>query len=294
MPRTQTKWASVGVFVIIHLIAVVALFNFSWKGFWTFIFLSWVTGCLGICTSYHRHLTHRSFEVWKPLEYFLAFCGCLALQNGPIKWVATHRLHHARSDQPKDPHSPTKGFWWAHMGWLFAFVDELDDYEQYKKYAPDLAKKPVYRFMDKYFAWSQVPLGIALYFWGGVPMILWGIFARLIFVWHSTWLVNSAAHIWGYRTWATQDQSTNNWWVALLTFGEGWHNNHHAFLRSARHGLQWWEFDLTYWTIVAFRTLGLASKIQLPTEELKNRFAQKTGNIIPNPTVADSYQEVAA
>ncbi len=265
------KWDSAIGFALIHLVALAAFFTFNWRAFWVFFVIQWITGGLGICLCYHRLLTHQSFRLWKPLEYMLALFGCLAYQNGPIKWVAIHRLHHARSDQPNDPHSPTKGFWWAQMGWLFAFNETLDVYENYRLYAPDLDKDPVYRFLNATHGIYQVILAALLYAWGGWPFVIWGVFVRLVFVWHCTWLVNSAAHMWGYRIWATGDQSTNNWWVALLTYGEGWHNNHHAFLRSARHGLAWWEVDLTYLTIRTLSALGLASNIQLPSIQQKDR-----------------------
>ncbi len=271
----RTKWGSVAAFVLMHLLAVCALFMFSWKAFWLFFVMQWVTGGLGVCLSYHRLLTHRSFQVWKPVEYLLAMFACLAWQNGPIKWVAVHRIHHARSDEPGDPHSPGRGFWWAHMGWLFTFSEELDNYEKYKEFAPDLAKDPVYRFLNKTFGFYQVLLGILFYLWGGWPFVFWGIFFRTVFVWHATWFVNSAAHTWGYRTWAAGDQSTNNWWVAVLTYGEGWHNNHHAFPRSAAHGLKWWEMDMTYFTIRLLAALKMASNIQLPSLQQKQRMARE-------------------
>ncbi|MBI3318804.1 MAG: fatty acid desaturase [Candidatus Omnitrophica bacterium] len=275
IPR-RVKWDSVVAFTLFHLIALVgAVTTFSWSAFWVFIALQLVTGCLGITVCYHRLLTHRSFELWKPLEYLFTLFGCLAYQNGPIKWVAIHRLHHARSDQPNDPHSPTKGFWWAHMGWLFAFDEELDVYERYRNFAPDLAKDPVHRFLNATHGIYQVILGLLLYAWGGWPFVIWGVFFRTVFVWHATWLVNSAAHTWGYKVWATEDRSTNNWWVALLTYGEGWHNNHHAFLRSAAHGLCWWEFDLTYLIIRLLSWIGFASKIQLPQPEQRRQLARE-------------------
>lgn len=271
----RVKWGSVVAFVLMHVAAIGALFMFTWKAFWLFLVMQWVTGGLGICLCYHRLLTHRSFQVWKPLEYLFAFFSCLAWQNGPIKWVAIHRMHHARSDAPGDPHSPVRGFWWAHMGWLLAFNDELDRYERYKDFAPDLAKDPVYRFLNSTFGFYQIPLGILFYVLGGWPFVFWGIFLRIVFMWHATWLVNSAAHTWGYKIWATGDQSTNNWWVALLTYGEGWHNNHHAFPRSAAHGLKWWELDLTYLTIRVLAALELAQDIQLPSLQQRERLARQ-------------------
>lgn len=274
MPKEQVKWDSAAVMLLIHVLGVAAFFFFTWKAFWLFVVFLWVTGGLGITLCYHRLLTHRSFEIWKPLEYLLAIFGCLAWQNGPIKWVATHRIHHARSDEPGDPHSPVvKGFWWAHAAWMYTYDEELDQYERYKAFAPDMVRDPVYRFLNSYHGWFQLLLGILLFHWAGVPGVLWGIFLRTVVMWHSTWFVNSAAHIWGYRTWAPGDRSTNNWWVALLTYGEGWHNNHHAFPRSAAHGLRWWELDVTYLTIRVLSILGFASSIQLPSKEQQNRLA---------------------
>ena len=273
MSKGDIKWDSALSMLSIHVAAVAALFCFSWQAFWVFLVLLIATGCVGICLCYHRLLTHRSFELWKPLEYFFALLGSLAWQNGPIKWVAIHRIHHARSDEPGDPHSPVRSFWWGHIGWMYTYDEELDQYERYKAYAPDMVRDPVYRLLNATHGWYQLLLGIALFLWGGVPFVLWGIFLRTVAMWHSTWFVNSAAHTWGYRTWATGDRSTNNWWVALLTYGEGWHNNHHAFPRSAAHGLRWWELDTTYLTIRALHLLGLASHIQLPTEQQRSRLS---------------------
>jgi fatty-acid desaturase len=228
---------------------------------------------VGICLCYHRLLAHRSFTLWKPLEYLFALLGCVAWQNGPIKWTAIHRMHHARSDQSNDPHSPTRGFFWAHMGWMLVHNEELHNFERYKTFAPDLAKDPIYRFLNATHGWYNVILGLFLYLWGSWPFLFWGLFFRTVFMWHATWFVNSASHIWGYRTWASEDLSTNNWWVALLTYGEGWHNNHHAFLHSAAHGLRWWEVDLTYFTIQTLATIRLIRNIQLPNPQLKSRLS---------------------
>ena len=274
LSQGQLKKDSVVVFGLMHVGALAAFFFFTWKAFWVFFILQWLTGGLGICLCFHRLLTHRSFQAPKPLEYFLTFLGCLAWQNGPTKWVAVHRMHHARSDQPNDPHTPTRGFWWAHMGWMLHWDDEMDIYKNYQPYAPDLDRDPVHRFMNATYGWYNLILAVGLFLWGGWSMLLWGFFLRTVFMWHATWLVNSASHIWGYKTWASEDLSTNNWWVAALTYGEGWHNNHHAFLRSAAHGLRWWELDVTYLTIRTLAALRLASQIQLPEPKLKERLAR--------------------
>lgn len=259
-----------------HVGALAGFFTFSWPALGVCLFLWWVTGGLGICLGYHRYFTHRSYTVPKWVEYLLAIFGCLAGEAGPINWVAAHRYHHTYSDQEPDPHSPLKyanpikGFIWAHVGWLFAREKNLAKFDAYKRYAPDMAQDKFLVFLDRNHMIPVVFLAAALYFLGGWPYIVWGMFVRSVFVYHSTWLVNSASHIWGYQSFQTADQSKNNWWVALLSFGEGWHNNHHAFQRSARHGMKWWEIDLTYFTIRLMRLLGLASQIHLPVQSAAN------------------------
>ena len=262
-PKITTKWDIVVGIAIIHLGALAAPWFFSWKAFWMFVALQAVTG-LGITIAFHRLLTHRSFKTPKWLEYILTLCGSLAMQGGPIKWVATHRVHHAYSDRPQDPHSPTRGFLWAHVLWLFAYDEVLDHPVKQLRYASDLANDPVHRFIERTNVLQTFVLGGFLFAWGGWPAVIWGVFARTVFVYHGTWLVNSAAHIWGYQSYQTNEGSRNNWWVALVSYGEGWHNNHHAYPSSAAHGLRWWEFDITYLTIRFLWLLGLATDIRLP------------------------------
>ena len=263
-PKARTKWDILAGIVFIHAGALLAPFTFTWSGFWVFFVLQFVTGLLGITLCFHRLLAHRSFQVPKWLEYTLTVFGSLALQGGPIKWVATHRVHHAFSDRPQDPHSPTRGFWWAHVLWLFAYDEILDHPSKFQRYAPELARDKVHQFLEKTYGAQSVLLGILLYAAGGLPWLVWGLFFRTTFVYHVTWLVNSAAHLWGYQSYDTNEGSRNNWWVALLSYGEGWHNNHHAYLHSAAHGLRWWEFDITYLTIRMLGWLKLARRIRMP------------------------------
>ncbi len=263
-PKFRLKWDITLGILFIHLGALFAPMTFSWSAFGVFIFFQLLTGCLGITLAFHRLLTHRSFKVPKWLEYTLTLFGSLAIQGGPLKWVATHRVHHAYADRPQDPHSPNRGFWWAHVFWLLAFDDVLDHPTKFTMYVNDLTIDPVHRFIEKTHVLQSVALGVLLFALGGWSWVVWGIFARCTFVWHCTWLVNSAAHIWGYQTYTTNEGSRNNWWVAILTYGEGWHNNHHAYPTSAAHGLKWWEFDLTYAIIKAMALLGWATEIRLP------------------------------
>jgi fatty-acid desaturase len=239
---------------------------FTWQALGVCFLLHWLTGGIGICMTYHRLLTHRSFATRpKSLEYVLTAIGCCASEGGPIGWVADHRRHHAHSDEEDDVHSPNRGFGWAHMFWWMT-PDITSDHtpEYYQRWAPDLYKDPVLRLLDKYFILFPILMGVGLYAIGGMPWLVWGGFVRSIFVLHTTWLVNSATHIWGYRTHDTRDHSTNLWWVAVLTYGEGWHNNHHAFQTSARHGLRWWEVDPTYMAIRFMSYFGITYAIKMP------------------------------
>ncbi len=260
----QIKWKTVAGMTLIHVGALLAPWTFRWSAVGVFLILQFVTGVLGITVCYHRLLAHRSFRVPKWLEYGLTYCGVLALQNGPVKWVATHRVHHAFADRPQDPHSPNRGFWWAHMLWLFPFDELLDCPEQFQKYVPELVRDPVHRFLERTADLQTVIVGVLLVLCGGLPWLVWGLFLRIAFVYHITWLVNSAGHLWGYQSYRTNEGSRNNWWVALLSYGEGWHNNHHAYAYSAAHGLRWWELDVTYLVIRTLALFHMAWKVQVP------------------------------
>jgi len=255
------NFATTLTMVLFHLGAVAALFMFNWKAFAVAVFLYWFCTGLGISMGFHRLLTHRSYKVPRPLEYLFAICGALTLEGGPISWVATHRIHHQNSDLPGDPHSPHDGGWWAHAGWILYGETNHNNTRVMSKYAPDLARQPFYVWLNNYHWVPMIVLGILLYAIGGLPMMLWGIAVRVVVGLHATWLVNSATHMWGRRRFATRDDSRNNWWVALMTFGEGWHNNHHAHPTSARHGLAWYEFDPTWLTIRVLRRLGIAKAV---------------------------------
>lgn len=263
---THHDWIVLTWIAAMHVGALAAFWTFSWKALGVCLFLWWLTGSVGITLGYHRYFTHRSFSTPKWVEYLLAFFGCMAGEAGPIAWVAAHRYHHTYSDTDQDPHSPRRGFWWAHMIWLFGREKFLAEFDSYKRYAPDMARDRVIVWFDRFHIVPSLLLAAVLYATGGRSFVVWGLFVRSVLVYHCTWLVNSAAHMWGYQTYDTNDDSRNNWWVALLSFGEGWHNNHHAFQRSARHGMAWWEIDLTYRMIQALWVLGLASNIHLPVQ----------------------------
>ncbi len=261
--RDGINWITCVAFAVFHLGAIGALFFFSWPAFITALVLYWMSMSLGIGMGYHRLLTHRGYKVPKAIEYFLAICGTMALEGGPVFWVATHRIHHQFSDKDGDPHTPRDGKWWAHIVWMLVGNVTHCDTAMCAKYAPDLAKD---RFLMWLSEWHWVPLtilGILLLVFGGLPFLFWGIFFRVTMGLHATWLVNSATHLWGKKRFPTRDDSKNNWWVALVTFGEGWHNNHHAHPTSARHGLAWYELDITWCTIRALQFVGLAKNVKV-------------------------------
>ena len=264
---------------IVHILALAAFWPafFSWPVLVVVAVLAYLTGVLGITLCFHRTLTHRSLRLRKPLEYALAICGTLAMQGDPIRWVAVHRKHHAHADHDGDPHSIHLGFQWAHMDWLYRNNAALPSEEEVQRFAPDLCAEPFYRALRWLSLPLQIGLALLLLAIGGWSWVVWGIFVRLVFSYHSTWLVNSAAHMLGYRSFQTADNSTNCWWVALVSFGEGWHNNHHAFPFSARHGLRWFEVDLTWWHVKLLALLRLADRIKIPSRLMQQRLRAATG-----------------
>lgn len=255
-----------------HLIACAAPFCFSWANFGYFIAGWVVTGMFGITYSFHRQLSHKSFKSPKWLEYIMAYCGVLAVQGDPIEWVSSHRYHHANCDTPDDPHTPYEGFWWSHCGWFLdaeATLARVSD----RSNASDMASQPFYTHLQKHYGWHVLGSALLTYALLGASGFVWAFALRVCWVHHITWFVNSAAHVWGTQPYNTGDLSRNNWWVGILAFGEGWHNNHHAFEFSARHGLEWWQFDPTWYTIRLFKALGLVTNVKLPSENQLRRLA---------------------
>jgi fatty-acid desaturase len=271
---------------LFHGLCVLACFPyfFSWTGVFL-LFAGWLMfGTLGINLCYHRLLTHRSFRCPLWLEHFFAILGICCLEHSPSRWVATHRLHHQHTDKPGDPHSPLVAFLWAHFGWIVEERKGMDWGSIYEQYAKDLLRDPFYRRLrrGKLYIWIQIVHVTLFYLVGfligwlspggsvdagvqfGWSLFVWGVVVRTVVVWNITWLVNSITHQFGYRTYETHENSHNHWLIALLSAGEGWHNNHHADQRSASFCHKWWEFDLTYLIICGLGRLGLATDIIQP------------------------------
>jgi stearoyl-CoA desaturase (delta-9 desaturase) len=236
---------------------------------------------LGITVGFHRLFSHRAFEAGGVVQFTLAALGSMAVQGPLLRWVAFHRRHHQYSDRPEDPHSPhrggrglpalLRGLWHAHLGWVFE-----PDPPGLARYVKDLRRRRVVRAVSALFPlWVAAGLlvpaalgGLLARTWTGALLgLVWGGLVRIFLVHHVTWSVNSVCHLWGRQPFPDRDQSRNNFLFGVLAFGEGWHNNHHAFPTSARHGLRWWQVDVSYWVIRALARLGLAWKVRLPARQ---------------------------
>jgi fatty-acid desaturase len=298
----RVDWPVAASILTYHFLALLAFipWSFSWTGVIVSIVTARLTGLLGINICYHRLLTHRGFKSPKWFEHVLAVIAVCCVQDTPARWVAVHRRHHQHADQPPDPHSPLVNFLWSHIGWLVVKNPELTRLGIYDRYARDILRDPFCVALER--DWLQ--LKIILLQWGvffgagfltelalgvsltqvvqfGASILIWGVFVRTIFVWHQTWAVNSIAHLWGYRNYQTGEDSRNNILLGLLAHGEGWHNNHHADSRSARHGHKWWEFDTAWLAIRPFEKLGLATDVVEPNLHVISKANQMTTTDAP-------------
>ena len=263
----RIEWLRVLPFLALHL----ACFGVLWVGWsWTAIGVAlalYALRMLAITGFYHRYFSHKAFRTSRAMQFVFALLGASAAQRGPLWWASQHRHHHAHADDEQDAHSPHRhGFLWSHTGWFMARAN----FATRMAVVPDLAKYPELRFLDRFDALVPLLLALGLYGAGellaysapalgtsGLQLLVWGFVISTVLLYHATFTVNSLAHTLGWRRYATRDQSRNNLWLALLTFGEGWHNNHHHFPGSARQGFYWWEIDLTYYFLKLLAALGL-------------------------------------
>lgn len=281
----EVRWDYAIPIVTIHVLAFLALvpWLFSWTGVIAFVVGVCVFGQLGVPIGYHRLLTHRSFRVPKWLERLLVLMALCSGQDTPARWVSWHRRHHQFSDHRDDPHSPLVAFFWSHVGWLMYHNRTMHSADAYDRYARDILADPFYMYLEKnraaasliflahavvfflvgqivgWLAWGSAMAGLQF----GLSLLVWGVILRTVYVWHITWAVNSLSHIAGYRNYETRDESRNNWFVALITGGEGWHNNHHQDPTSASVQHRWWELDPNYYVIRSLEWVGLASDVVL-------------------------------
>jgi stearoyl-CoA desaturase (delta-9 desaturase) len=233
-------------FLAMHVgVLAVFLVPFNpWMVVW--LFGSYYLRMFGVTGGYHRYFSHRSYKLNRFWQFCLAFLAQTSVQKGVLWWAAHHRDHHINSDRKADIHSPVhEGFWWSHLGWILS--DEYDHYDAQR--IADFAKYPELRWLNRYHVVPAVMYGAGIYFLGGWSAFVWGFVVSTVLLYHGTFVINSLAHIWGSRRFATPDESRNNFWLALVTMGEGWHNNHHHFMSSTRQGIRWWEVDATYYIL---------------------------------------------
>jgi fatty-acid desaturase len=281
--QRQINWRYASAVGSYHLLALLALLPwfFSRTGVALAIIGVFVFGSGGINLCYHRLLSHRSFSCPLWLEHTLAMLAVCCVQDTPARWVATHRMHHHRADDQADPHSPLVNLFWSYIGWLFLENTDLCRGVAYDRYARDIVRDKFYRWIERAVVWITLGQSLVYFAFGflvelllggtlseaaqfGASVWLWGVVIRTILVWHITWCGNSFPHLFGYRNYETDDNSRNNMLVAIITNGEGWHNNHHADPSSASNQHRWWEFDLTYLFLRLLVLLGLAWDVQLP------------------------------
>jgi stearoyl-CoA desaturase (Delta-9 desaturase) len=285
-PASLTARVATLTIVILPFVGLVAAIillwgvGFSWVHLGLFLGMYLVT-IMGVTVGFHRLFTHKSFETVWPVRLVLAIAGSMAIEGSVFRWVALHRRHHQHSDTHDDPHSPhihgngvwatIRGAYRSHIGWFFE-PDPVD----LDRYIPDLTKDKVIKWVSNTFPlWIAVSMGLPALLgglitlsWLGVLLgFIWGGLVRILFVHHVSWSINSVCHLWGTRPFNSHDESRNNAIFGILAFGEGWHNNHHAFPTSARHGLRWWQIDLSYLMIRALELIGLAKRVRVPSSE---------------------------
>jgi len=255
------------LFVLYGSVLLVLVVPFSWE-LAALAAASYVLRMGGVTLGYHRYFSHRTYKTSRAVQLALALLGATAMQNGPIWWASVHRAHHRHADTDLDWHSPVHfGFWQAHMGWTFDHSREHADYSNVR----DLMRFPELRFVDRHFWLPLAAWGLLTFAIAGVPGFIWGFVVSTVAVQQATMCINSVAHRWGKRRYPTKDNSRNNALLAIITLGEGWHNNHHHYMSSARQGFLWWELDLSYYALRAFSRVGLVWDVREPPRSLLSR-----------------------
>ncbi len=278
--KDRIDWVRSLPFWLMHLVcAAVVWVGWSWPAVAVAAAL-YAVRMFAITGFYHRYFSHRSFRTSRTCQFLFALLGSSAVQRGPLWWASHHRHHHLYSDMPEDVHSPVRhGFWWSHFLWFSSIANFKQDY----RWIPDLAKFPELRFLDRFDMLAPLALALSMFGLGAVlgaylpdlgtgawQMLIWGFFISTVTLAHGTFTVNSLTHLFGSRRFPTNDDSRNNWLVALITFGEGWHNNHHHCQASVRQGFRWWEIDVTYYLLRAMSWIGLVWDLKpIPAKVLR-------------------------
>ncbi len=264
----RPRWRENVPFWGVHVAALIGaiLVGWSWQA------AAWLIGTyavrmFAITAGYHRYFSHRTYKTSRVFQFIIALLGMTTAQQGPLWWAAHHRRHHKYSDTPEDIHSPRqRGFVWSHMQWILAKRHKATDFDRIK----DFAKYPELRFMNAHDLAFVVGTAVVTFVVGGTTALVWGFFVSIVCSWHITFCINSLAHVWGSRRYATTDDSKNNLLLAVLTFGEGWHNNHHHYQRSARQGFFWWEVDVSYYVLKALEKLHIVWDVEGVPEHVRD------------------------
>jgi len=284
MKTKKINWLASAPFFLMHLAVFTAfLVPFHW---------GWVALCIGsyylrmfaITAGFHRYFSHRSYKTGRVMQFLLAWLGCTSAQKGALWWAAHHRLHHKNSDLPTDIHSPIQdGFWWSHVGWILSDQYSETEWDQ----IPDLAKYPELRWLNRYPHLASVSYAVLFFIIGGWGALIWGFVISTVLLWHGTFTINSLSHVYGSVRYRTTDTSRNNFWLALITLGEGWHNNHHCYMSSTRQGFYWWEIDMSYLTLKGLSALGLVWDLREPPLKLLEAKRLKPSLHIQTPSSLD-------
>lgn len=256
----KPHWKTSGAFIICHFIPLLAVFTgIDLRAIAIFAVL-YVVRIFCLTAGYHRYFAHKTYRTGRAMQFLLAFGGLTSVQKGPLWWASRHRQHHRYADTPRDPHSPQQGFWWSHIGWVLSGRYSQTNLDL----IPDFARYPELRFLDRHDWIGPWSAAIVCYLIGGWSGLVVGFFASTVAVWHVTFSVNSFTHMFGRRRYETRDDSRNLTWVALLTFGEGWHNNHHRHPTTTRQGEPWWEIDISYYVLRLLSGVGIVRDLKQP------------------------------
>jgi stearoyl-CoA desaturase (delta-9 desaturase) len=284
----EAHWLATAPFYLVHVVAVagVALLGWSWKGLALAVGLYYAR-MFFVTAGYHRYFAHRTYKTSRVFQFLLAFFAQTSTQKGALWWAAHHRIHHKLSDKPGDVHSmKLEGFWWSHVGWILSTKHEQTEWEQ----IPDLAKYPELRWLNRFQIVPSLVYCVALFLAGGSFALVWGYFVSTVLLWHGTFTINSLMHWMGRRRYATTDESRNSLTLALVTLGEGWHNNHHYYPRSTAQGFFWWEIDITFYVLRALSLVGLVWDLHTPPKKIRDRtgISRRRAPAVAAPSVADA------
>ncbi len=287
----KINWTDSTAFILVHIACIMVIWTgISWTAVITLI-LTYAIRMFAITAGYHRYFSHRSYKTSRVFQFMMAFLGSSAAQKGPLWWAAHHRHHHKHSDTEEDIHSPRRGFWWSHVGWIMC-----DKYKcAHMKLVHDLMKFPELRFLDRFHMIAPVTMAVSLaglgwllnYYFpqlntSGFQLLIWGFFISTVFLYHGTFTVNSLAHVIGRRRFATSDDSKNSFFISMITLGEGWHNNHHRYPSSERQGFYWWEIDISHYVLKVLSWFRVVWDLRKPPKKVyaENRFFKRPSELV--------------